>query len=44
MSVKTIKLNKSGGPVEIDVLIGQAQFGEYTVTLYDQNGKSPVVS
>ena len=27
--------------VWVDVLIGQAQFGQYTVTLYDQSGKNP---
>jgi hypothetical protein len=39
--VKQLKIPAVGSDVWVDVLIGQAQFGMYTVTLYDQNGKNP---
>lgn len=41
MALQMIKLDKTGGAVAVDILIGQAQFGRYTVTLFDENGKSP---
>ena len=39
--VKTIKFNKQGGKVSANIFIGQAQFGQYTLKLYDENGKNP---
>jgi hypothetical protein len=39
--VKQLKVPSKAKDVWVDVLIGQAQFGLYTVTLYDQNGKNP---
>src|SRR2546428_7524636 len=39
--VKQLKIPAVGSDVWVDVMIGQAQFGEYTVTLYDQSGKNP---
>jgi hypothetical protein len=39
--VVILKIPAVGSEVWVDVMIGQAQFGQYTVTLYDQNGKNP---
>lgn len=39
--VKQLKIPAVGSDVWVDVIIGQAQFGKYTVTLYDQSGKNP---
>jgi hypothetical protein len=36
---KFIWVNPGGGKIEVDVFIGQAQFGKYGVYLYDANGK-----
>lgn len=39
--VKQLKIPAAGSDVWVDVMIGQAQFGTYTVTLFDHSGKNP---
>ena len=39
--VKSINYNPKGGSVSVDIMIGQAQAGLYTVNLFDANGKNP---
>jgi hypothetical protein len=39
--LKQLKIPAVGSDVWVDVMIGQAQFGMYTITLYDENGKNP---
>lgn len=40
MAIVDFRINPAGGPIEVDVLFGQAQYGEYTVKLYDANGRN----
>jgi hypothetical protein len=39
----TAKLDKKAGDPQIEIIIGQAQQGRYTVRLWDQEGKNPVI-
>jgi len=41
--VKQLKIPSIGGDVWVDVLIGQAQWGEYIVRLFDKDGKNPIL-
>ena len=41
-SVYTLKAPHEGNMATVDVIIGQAQYGEYTVKLYDEQGKNGV--
>ncbi len=39
--VRELRIPKVGSKVWVDVVIGQAQFGKYTVELFDDAGKNP---
>ena len=41
--IKKIELASANGPVTVEIVIGQAQFGRYELALYDTEGKNPVV-
>jgi|SRR5882724_9544431 len=41
--IKLAKLDKNGGLPEIEIVIGQAQFGRYSFSLWDATGHNPVV-
>lgn len=41
--VKQLKIPTIGGNAWVDVLIGQAQWGEYIVRLFDKDGKNPIL-
>jgi hypothetical protein len=38
--LKILRADKNGGKIEADVFFGQAQYGEYTLKLFDENGKN----
>ena len=39
--VKTIRFDPSGGGVTVEVMLGQAQLGKYSLILFDSDGKNP---
>ena len=40
-TIVPLKVPPVGAKISIDVIIGQAQYGEYRVRLFDQQGKNP---
>jgi len=36
-----VQIKKTGGNVEVEIIIGQAQFGKYQILLWDVAGKNP---
>lgn len=43
MAEKLVRLSKGAGAPEIEIIIGQAQWGSYSIYLWDQNGLNPDV-
>jgi N-acetylmuramoyl-L-alanine amidase len=41
--IKVVRLSASGGPPNVEIEIGQAQFGKYELSLFDTDGRNPVV-
>ena len=41
--VKTIRLSAADGPPNVEITIGHAQFGKYELSLFDTDGRNPVV-
>lgn len=41
--IQDVHFDKSGGKINVDILIGQRPLGIYTLTLYDSFGKNPEV-
>ena len=41
--IKSVRLNAADGPPNIEITIGQAQFGKYELQLFDLDGRNPVV-
>lgn len=41
--IKVVRLRASDGPPTIEIVIGQAQFGKYELSLFDTDGRNPVV-
>jgi hypothetical protein len=41
--IRTIRLAAADGPPNIEITIGQAQFGKYELSLFDTDGRNPVV-
>ena len=42
MPLPQVRINPSGGPVSVAVVIGHAQIGAFQVSLYDAAGANPV--
>lgn len=40
-TIVPLKVPTTGADVSVDVIIGQAQYGEYRVRIYDTQGKNP---
>jgi hypothetical protein len=43
MAIKTVQLKAADGPPTVEIEIGQAQFGKYELSLFDTDGRNPVV-
>jgi hypothetical protein len=41
--IKTVRLSAAGGPPNVEIVIGHAQFGKYELSLFDTDGRNPVV-
>lgn len=41
--IPVIRLSASGGPPSVEITIGHAQFGRYELSLFDTDGRNPVV-
>ena len=41
--IRTVKLAASGGPPTVEIEIGHAQFGKYELSLFDTDGRNPVI-
>ena len=41
--ITTVKLGASDGPPTVEIEIGHAQFGKYELSLFDTDGRNPVV-
>jgi hypothetical protein len=41
--IKTVRLSATGGPPNVEIVIGQAQFGKYELSLFDTDGRNPVI-
>jgi hypothetical protein len=41
--IKSVRLSASGGPPNVEITIGHAQFGKYELSLFDTDGRNPVV-
>ena len=43
MPIKIVKLKAADGPPNVEIEIGHAQFGKYEFSLFDTDGRNPVV-
>jgi hypothetical protein len=43
MAIQTVRLSAGGGPPDIEIVIGQSQFGKYELSLFDTDGRNPVI-
>ena len=43
MPIKTVKLKAADGPPSVEIEIGHSQFGKYEFSLFDTDGRNPVV-
>ena len=43
MPIKSVRLRAADGPPNVEIVIGQSQFGKYEVSLFDTDGRNPVV-
>lgn len=43
MAIKSVKLKAADGPPNVEIEIGHAQFGKYEFSLFDTDGRNPVV-
>jgi len=41
--IRVVRLKASDGPPTVEIAIGQAQFGKYELSLFDTDGRNPVV-
>jgi hypothetical protein len=41
--IKTVRLVAADGPPNVEIEIGQAQFGKYELSLFDIAGRNPIV-
>jgi N-acetylmuramoyl-L-alanine amidase len=42
-NIKVVRLKASDGPPTVEIAIGHAQFGKYELSLFDTDGRNPVV-
>ena len=43
MAIKSVQLTAADGPPNVEVEIGQSQFGKYELSLFDTDGRNPVI-
>lgn len=43
MAIQSVQLKATGGPPNVEIAIGQSQFGKYEISLFDTDGRNPVV-
>lgn len=43
MAIKSVQLKAADGPPNVEIEIGHAQFGKYEFSLFDTDGRNPVV-
>ena len=41
--IKSVRLSAAAGPPNVEITIGHAQFGKYELSLFDTDGRNPVV-
>lgn len=41
--LRILRLSAAGGPIDVEIVIGHAQFGKYELSLYDRDGRHPVL-
>lgn len=43
MANEAVKLSRNNGPVEIEIVIGQIQRGDFEIVLFDKNDSNPIL-
>jgi hypothetical protein len=43
MAITTVRLKATDGPPNVEIVVGQSQFGKYEIQLFDTDGRNPVV-
>jgi len=43
MAMQSVRLSGAGGPPNVEVVVGQSQFGKYELSLFDTDGRNPVI-
>jgi hypothetical protein len=43
MAIKSVQLRAADGPPNVEVVVGQSQFGKYELSLFDTDGRNPVI-
>ena len=43
MAIQSVVLRAADGPPNVEIVIGQSQFGKYELSLFDTDGRNPVI-